>query len=273
MSVENLTDRYGDPVPAPHYGQPRYRSIADELRRRIAVGAIPPGALLPPESTLKSEFDVALGTIRSALDVLRAEGLVVTEHGRGTYVRPTYPVRRLGPDRYWLQPQHPADDHASAKPSDGARPEPVDQVDADYRERPATAELAEMFGVQPGTMLLERRLLSRSHGIPLQLTTSYYLLDMVAATPVADPTLEPWPGGHVAQLASLGITVTKIREVIRARMPTTDETSALRLPAGVPVVTVSRKTYVRERVVEAATNLVLPADRTELEYETRLCLG
>ncbi|MGW0434681.1 GntR family transcriptional regulator [Micromonospora sp. NPDC003197] len=252
-------------MPTPHYGQPRYRSIADELRRRITAGAIPPGALLPPESTLKTEFDVALGTIRAALDVLRAEGLVVTEHGRGTYVRPNYPVRRLGPDRYW--PQHPTADQASAEPSDNTRPQPVDQVDADYREVPATVELAQMFDVQPGTMLLERRLLTRSHGVPQQLTTSYYLLDMVAGTPVADPSRESWPGGHVAQLASLGITVTKIREVVRARMPTTDETNALRLPAGVPVLAVSRKTYVRERVVEAATNLVLPADRTELEYE------
>src|SRR5256886_13282923 len=86
-------------VPTPHERR-RCRLAADELRRRILAGAIPPGALLPSEAALIAEFGVSRGTIREAMALLRAEGLVVTEHGRGTHARPVLPVRRLGFDRY-----------------------------------------------------------------------------------------------------------------------------------------------------------------------------
>ncbi|MFV2095786.1 GntR family transcriptional regulator [Micromonospora sp. LOL_014] len=76
-------------MPTPHYGTPRYRRVADQLRDRITSGAIPPGALLPPETALAKEFNVARGTIRAAINALRQDGLVTTEHGRGTHTRPT----------------------------------------------------------------------------------------------------------------------------------------------------------------------------------------
>ncbi|MEU8312009.1 GntR family transcriptional regulator [Micromonospora sp. NPDC048887] len=78
-------------MPTPHYGLPRYRVIADELRERIESGAIPPGALLPPESALTAEFRASRGTVRQAIAFLRDEGLLVTAHGRGTYVSPNTP--------------------------------------------------------------------------------------------------------------------------------------------------------------------------------------
>ncbi|MBL6275863.1 GntR family transcriptional regulator [Micromonospora fiedleri] len=78
-------------MPTPHYGQPRYRTIADELRNRIESGEIPPGSLLPAESALTVEFRVARGTVRKAITALRDEGYAATEHGRGTYA--TSPAR------------------------------------------------------------------------------------------------------------------------------------------------------------------------------------
>jgi hypothetical protein len=42
------------------------------------------------------------------------------------------------------------------------------------------------------------------------------LLDVVRNTPVAEPANEPWPGGNTAQLHSLGVVVTNIRERVRA---------------------------------------------------------
>ncbi|MEE6257982.1 GntR family transcriptional regulator [Plantactinospora sonchi] len=263
MADENTADRYREPVPAPHR-QPRYRAIADELRRRITAGAIPPGALIPSESSLTTEFRVARGTIREAINVLRAEGLVMTEHGRGTYARPNLPVRRLGPERYLSRREQDGDEATGAR---SVGKPAVEQVNAEYHEVAATPELAAMFEVEPGTILLERRLLASAYGVPQQLTTAYYLLDMVAGTPAADPNREPWPGGHVAQLQSLGILVTKVREVVRARMPTPEEVKTLRLPLGVPVLDVNRRTFTRTQIVEVASRIVLPADRAELQYD------
>lgn len=258
-------------VPTPHE-RPRFRLVADELRRRILAGAIPPGSLLPSETALITEFGVSRGTVREALALLRAEGLVVTEHGRGTYARPVMPVRRLASDRYRRDRDQVA---GTAPPATSFTHDQgigwVDyQLDREFREVPASSAVAELLEVEPGTMLLERLFVFRSMGIPQQMSTSYYELALVAGTPVADPGNEPWPGGNIAQLWTLGVEVTSVRERVRARMPMPDEIEALRIPAGVPVLTITRRMYAGERVVEAALDIILPADRTELEYRIDL---
>ncbi|MFD0740673.1 GntR family transcriptional regulator [Phytohabitans flavus] len=230
--------------------------VAEELRRRIEAGAIPAGALLPPESALVQEFGISRGTAREAIATLRAEGLVVTEHGRGTYARPQHPVRRLSADRY-----RPNAVHASDLPETSLR------ADVRLGEVSATPTLARLFGVAAGTPLLQRRVLFWAHGVPEQLAISNYLLSVVAGTPLTDPTPEPWLSSITTQLSSIGINVTKIRELVRARMPTAEEASALRLLSGVPVLALTRRTYSREQIIEVANEIVLPADRAEIEYE------
>ncbi|WP_203867699.1 GntR family transcriptional regulator [Plantactinospora endophytica] len=253
-------------MPTPHR-QPRYRAIADELRRRIAAGAIPAGALIPSEGALTAEFSVARGTIREAINVLRSEGLIVTEHGRGSYARPNLPVRRLGHDRYRAkQSDSPLLNEMDGPDGLGE----ADRTEVSCREVPAGPEVSALFGVAPGTMMLERRMLVSRYGLPQHLTMSYYLLEVVAGTALAEPAWEPSPSGYVAQLESLGITVTAIREAVRARMPTVAEAGLLRIPAGVPLLVVTRQTRSHERTVEAAFSTILPADRFELEYEIKI---
>ncbi|MET8366706.1 GntR family transcriptional regulator [Micromonospora sp. NPDC005194] len=72
-------------MPTPHYGLPRYRVIAEELRGRIRSRAI--DQLMPTETVLMQEFSASRGTVRQALAVLREEGLIATAPGRGSYVR------------------------------------------------------------------------------------------------------------------------------------------------------------------------------------------
>jgi GntR family transcriptional regulator len=258
-------------VPTPHE-RPRFRLVADELRRRILAGAIPPGSLLPSETALIAEFGVARGTIREALALLRAEGLTVTEHGRGTYARPSMPVRRLAADRYRREVEQI--EGTTPPETSFTRDQGIGwtdyQLDKEFRDVPASSAIAELFGVEPGTMLLERRFLFRAMGVPQQTSVSFLLLDMVTGTPVADPANEPWPGGNIAQLHSLGVRVTAVEERVRARMPMQDEIIALNIPGGVPVLTITRRMFAGDRVVEAAVDIVLPADRTELHYRIDL---
>jgi GntR family transcriptional regulator len=254
-------------VPTPH-ARPRFRLLADELRRRIEAGALPAGGLLPSEAALMDEFDVSRGTVREAVRLLRDEGLVITEHGRGTYVRPSLPVRRLASDRYRRELEALAGEGPPA--TSFTHDQGIDwsayRLDREFREMSATTVLAELLGVEPGTILLERQFVFWASGAPQQMSVSYYPLDLVAGTPVADPANEPWPGGNIAQLHSLGITVTGIRERVRARMPLSEEMAALRMATGVPVITITRQTFAGERVVEVAVDIVVPADRVELDY-------
>lgn len=250
-------------VPSPHE-RPRYMQVADDLRRRIAAGVLPPGAPLPSEPVLMAEFTTSRGTIRDAVAQLRAEGLVVTQQGRGSYVRALLPVTRRSTGRYRAGAD-PAAPLATAFTADHGVDWSNYELDRAFTRVPAGREEATLFGVEPGVMLLRREFVFRTLGMAQQMSTSSYLLDLVDGTPVADPTNEPWPGGNLAQLRSLGIEATEIREIVRARMPNADETATLGIPTGVPVVVIGRQTFAAERVVEVA-EIVIPADRVELEY-------
>jgi GntR family transcriptional regulator len=70
---------------------PLYRQLADILREMITSGQLEPRSLLPSESYLQQEHGVSRGTVRTAMGILRDEGLVVTISGRGTFVTPGDP--------------------------------------------------------------------------------------------------------------------------------------------------------------------------------------
>lgn len=67
---------------------PKYVQLADILARRIANGDLQPNKPLPSEKYLMAEYDVARGTARRAVEVLRDRGLVFTVPQRGTFVKP-----------------------------------------------------------------------------------------------------------------------------------------------------------------------------------------
>ena len=66
---------------------PLYAQLADILRRMITSGELQPRSALPSESYLQQEHGVSRGTVRTAMHILREDGLVVTIAGRGTFVR------------------------------------------------------------------------------------------------------------------------------------------------------------------------------------------
>jgi DNA-binding GntR family transcriptional regulator len=65
---------------------PPYRRIANALRLRISDGTYMAGDRLPSEADLVREFGVSRMTARHAIEILRQEGLVESQHGRGVFV-------------------------------------------------------------------------------------------------------------------------------------------------------------------------------------------
>jgi GntR family transcriptional regulator len=253
-------------------GRPKYRALADELRGRILSGRLAPGRPVPSEAELMRAYAVSRNTVRLAVGLLRAEGLVVTEHGRGSYVRPQLPVRRLGSERYRqeLQQARGGEPPVTSFTADQQITWSAYRLEREFREVPATAGLAELLALPDGTMLLERRFVFYAGNRAQQMSYSYYPLALVAGTPVADPDREPWPGGNIAQMASLGIDVTEVHERVRARMPVPDEIETLDIAPGVPVFAITRVMLAGARPVEAAVDIVIPADRCELDYRIPL---
>jgi GntR family transcriptional repressor for pyruvate dehydrogenase complex len=61
-------------------------NVAEQLRRQIAEGRVRVGEYLPPQKELAEYFGVGLSTIREAVQLLSAAGLLKSHPGKGTWV-------------------------------------------------------------------------------------------------------------------------------------------------------------------------------------------
>ncbi len=88
MAIDRTSDR------------PVYKQVADALRAAVQSGELPEGSPIPSETELMERYGVSRNSARSAVALLRIEGVVLTEHGRGSFVRSQRPLRRLSSSRY-----------------------------------------------------------------------------------------------------------------------------------------------------------------------------
>ncbi|NMC34165.1 MAG: GntR family transcriptional regulator [Veillonellaceae bacterium] len=68
--------------------EPAYLQLANILRRQISEGEFRPGDLIPSEAQLVRRFGISPMTVRRSINLLLDEGVVSTEQGKGTFVRP-----------------------------------------------------------------------------------------------------------------------------------------------------------------------------------------
>lgn len=64
-----------------------YAEIVDQISRHIETGVLKPGERLPSERTLSDTLNIGRQSLREALSVLEAIGLIEVKHGIGTFVR------------------------------------------------------------------------------------------------------------------------------------------------------------------------------------------
>jgi GntR family transcriptional regulator len=65
---------------------PLYRQIAEDLRGQIEAGQLDPGAKLPAENEFQPRYGASRNTIRDAIRLLAAWGLVETINQLDLYV-------------------------------------------------------------------------------------------------------------------------------------------------------------------------------------------
>lgn len=233
-----------------------YRAMASALRDAISGGDYPPGSTLPKQDQLALDYGVNVKTVRNAVALLAAEGLVTPVRRRGTVVRERPPMRRLGAERYAKSKWKFADVVASIadREASGQTWKRTDQTQTVARV-PADADIAAALDLEPGDTVVERaRVVHDSEGVPTHTLASYYRPTDVEGTPITDPTPGPaGPGGGFAVLTMQGLEPDTITETFRARMPTPQEIQDLQLPTGEPVIDLQRITRTTDdRVVEFA---------------------
>lgn len=249
-----------------------YRELAASLRTAIQDGTYPPGSTLPKQDVLAEQYGVNIKTVRQAVGLLDAEGLVTPIRRRGTVVRERPPMKRLGADRYSKKKWKFGDTVAFAADREASgRPWKATDQTNQVRRVDADTEVAGAFDIEPGSPVYERARLVKDGDQPTHTLTSYYLPEHIEGTPLVDPTPGPaGRGGGFAVLTLQGYEPDHMTETISARMPTPDETELLHLPAGEPVMVLTRQTYTADNTLVEFARGVHAASRFAWTYEFKL---
>jgi GntR family transcriptional regulator len=240
-------------------GRPAYIHIADDVRTRIVDGALRSGDKLPTEAEMMADYGVSRIVVRQAIDVLRNEGLVVSQRGSGTFVRQQQPrTRRVLGNLYGSRPTNSP--FAEAARASGMTPE------WEYQSRKTTAPqaIAERLGIEPGDQVMRTQYRFFADDQPVMLSTSYEPLALTGGTTIEQPESGSITG-VVPRMDSIGVHITHVVEDVHARAPRPYEVEALAVPARVPVLYAERTYIAGERPVETA-EIVVSADLYVFSY-------
>jgi GntR family transcriptional regulator len=247
----------------PASDRPAYKQIADRLRDRITSGDLAPGDGLPSERELMERYGAARGTVRQAVNQLKAEGLILVEHGRGSFVRPHPPVKRVFSDRFARRHREAGKAAFLAEIEGEGRVPDVEMLRLGRGKAPP--DVAERLGLDEDAPVLIRHRRYLADGQPLELATSYVPWDLANGTPMTRKN--SGPGGIYARIEERGHQLGHFSEEVSARMPTPEEIRSLRLGAGVPVFRVVRTAYADHGKAVEVCDTVMAADRYVLSYE------
>jgi GntR family transcriptional regulator len=230
-----------------------HRQIAALLRERIRRGEWAPGERLPAIPAIAVEYGVAKQTIQRTIDQLRVEGVLITRPGSGTFVRGTKRrLNRLSRGRYGAQRGYHADLAARYR-----------QHLTEVGHSPAPPDVAEAFGVSPGTALVVRRHLVRTSDVPVEVGASWLRPTDADGTALARPEVFDRPLYQEVE-ETTGRTYTNATDQITARLPSRDEAELLQIRADTPVLVLLHIAYdQRGKVIEVA-QAVWPGPVTSL---------
>lgn len=160
---------------------PKYHQVADALRRQIRAGELAPGDRLPAETTIATTHATSVPTIRQAMGVLRAEGLIESRHGIGTFVRQDSRLQRRSGNRY-----------GEARGRDGLLNNRFRHHITAAGIEPASPAVAALIGIEPEEPVVVRRRDLYDDSDELQeIGASYLPAEFAAGTYLSEPTVVP----------------------------------------------------------------------------------
>ncbi|WP_332758088.1 GntR family transcriptional regulator [Streptomyces sp. MT206] len=224
----------------------RRHAIAEDLRNQISKGHLKAGERLPSEARLAAHYGVSTPTLRNALALLQAEGVVEKIHGSGNFVR--HPLRKT---------TYIGGGHTPSTPTaaDGALHTTIRATNLG-----AHGHLTALLKVSPRSPLTEFLCLSHEGKTPHSLARIYVPRDLAPAN-VQEGLL-------TTRLPDQRPPLAVVQETVSTRLPTPDEATTLRINRTLAILSITRvATDMAGRVVEAAL-LALPGDRTDAVFTT-----
>ncbi|WP_219460226.1 GntR family transcriptional regulator [Nonomuraea rhizosphaerae] len=230
---------------------PKYAQLVQTLQRRIESGTYGPGSLLPSENQLIQEFGVSRPTVVAALRVLREQGWIESQQGKGRFVRgrpAMSAVERNRPGQAYL-----------IRPEAETSGEVVEVATVAAPNR-----IAALLELPSKSKAFVRRRLITDEGEPSMLVSVWLPAELSQGTDLTSAA--PLPQGlHEHLQARKGVRFDHVAEQITARMPTAGEARQLGMGKSTPLLAVFGA--VREASGRAllVVEVLLPADRHELD--------
>jgi len=253
--------------------EPKYRVIADDLQRQIDSGELAPDDQLKTEVELREEYGrqdalISRTTVRDAIKLLVARGLVETRPGQGTFVK---------------RKDQPFVSKLTADPSAGGVEDAIyrSEVERQGRKPRETRPRVEIQSPQPNIALQlellddeEAQVVSRHQrrfidGIPYSMQTTYYPMDFVTRGATRLLEARDVEGGTVEYLRTLGISQVAWRDKFVLRPPDADERAFFSLSdrVQVAVLDVQRTGFDQDGKPIRVTVTIYPGDRNQFEME------
>jgi DNA-binding GntR family transcriptional regulator len=235
--------------------------MADDLRRKILEGDLPPRSRVPSRAQLSKQYEVSDRVAVEAVRVLTAEGFVEGRPGSGTYVRERAMPRRLRRGGFHERAG------GSAFVSDLAGQGRTGTWRSSSAPATAAPAIAARLAIEPGAPVVRTDYVYLDDDEPAMLMASWEPLAITGDTSITFPEEGPFGGcGVVTRMAAIDIAVTQVAEQITARPVLDGEAHLLDVPRGAIAVVVRRTYLAGEQPVETA-DVVVAADRYEFSYE------
>lgn len=228
----------------------RYLDIAQELRGRIAAGAVGAAGALPSEADLAQEFGASRVTVRRALDALRDEGLVTSRRGAGWFVA-------LDPVH---QPLGRVTTVEAALEAAGATPS---RRVLEFAFEPATAEVAKTLGLAADAEVLRVTRCNLADDEPFAIVTVW--VDAVLGAHLSRADVERATFHELLPLQ--GVEPGRVVQTITAASASRDDARRLGILSGSPLLACRRVTYDRRGRAVMLAEHRYAAHRTAFEVE------
>jgi GntR family transcriptional regulator len=230
---------------------PKYHRIADQLRQEIRDGVYAQGERMPAETTLVDRFRVSLPTIRQALGVLRAEGLIESRHGIGTFVKEDRRLQRRSRHRY-----------GRARSDKQLLTTHLRHEITFAGRQPVPSHIAEAMDVEPNTeVVVRRRLLHDKQTDHVEEIGASYIPVVIAAGTFLEE-MHVVPKALFLCVEDLsGKQYHYARDRWTARSATPQEATILDLPAGGQVIHVVHTAEAEDGTILEVSESIWPADR------------
>ncbi|HDO1322884.1 TPA: GntR family transcriptional regulator [Aeromonas veronii] len=222
VRVENLINELKQRL-EPVGNEPIYLTLAQGFQQAIEQKQLPHGSVLPSERQLSERLDLSRSTVVKALSLLAEQGLVIKQQGKGSVVHAPF-IYNLAGGSFTAQLSQ------------------VGLLSDRWLVRElviASAEQANLMGIAEGTEIAKIRRVRCVNDEATSIETTYIPKHFL-------PRPDLLEGSLYLHWRQEGIVPGNQQFQIRQLVPTRAESSMLGLPADMPVLVVTQRSYTEQ---------------------------